>query len=67
MCVCVCVCCVCIYIPDYIYDYLLSKNANGVCVFRMERWPTDIGAALIIVTSIIYINSDFSEYYRERG
>ena len=56
-----------IYIPDYIYDYLLSKNANGVCVFRMERWPTDIGAALIIVTSIIYINSDFSEYYRERG
>lgn len=52
--------------PDYIYDYLLSENANGVCVFKMEGWPTDIGASLIIVTSIIYINSGFSEYYRGR-
>ena len=67
---CVCVLCVYIYIyiyiPDYIYDYLPSKNASGVCVFKMEGWPTDIGASLIIVTSIIYINSCFSEYYRER-
>lgn len=49
-----------------IYDYLLSKNANGVCVFRMKRWPTDIETSLIIVTSIIYINSGFSEHYRGR-
>ena len=66
MCVCVCVLCMYIYTPDYIYDYLLSKNANGVCVFRMEGWPTDIGASLIIVTGIIYINSGFSEHYRGR-